>query len=570
VGQCLAGAGVRRALGLRCHRRRFLEECPQGRAQGLLHHHLVAIGRDHSFQLGQLAGLRTQVKRRDIENRALDGHDLEMAADDARTHLVPQRNLLGDLCILLDARLDLERPVDQLVLRESVDDQFAVVRWIATRRQPRDHVLAPAGHHRQHEDKFGARLRGQPYDHVVRRHRHAGGAPRLDVGLIARELPEILAVIEDLRRFHVVGAVGLRLNQEQILRVADVLLQVLRHCAERPEQARENALVRPHDGVGRIAHIEVGSPVVRIDHHLDCVADVVVAFFDVRLGIGVPAAGGVGILDPVEPPAARDDVGGVVQGEVRRDRANAVLDVAMEQNSACGRDVTGHQDVGIVELPGEEGPQRHAADGDTVASAVARIGVLVALGVVEFGYAAIDDHIPLAAFAEIQARLLDDRATVGNRRNILQVKGRQALSGFLRDWRHHDAIAVREQQMQVHPGLGICRKQGRLEFPSRKHHLLITGVEPVAIDVRREELVIGPDLLQLRIGIPQRLQIPQADVVDGRAIGLERGERQVLLGRERLDRDLRQTIGVPRHRNVVGDVGRLKLQLVRFDIEALE
>ncbi len=92
--------------------------------------------------------------------------------------------------------------------------------------------------------------------------------------------------------------------------------------------------------------------------------------------------------------------------------------------------------------------------------------------------------------------------------------------------------------MQVDRGLGVGRKPRRIEFAGRKHHLLIRAAKVIAIDVHIIELVIGPDLLQLRVGIHQRLPVPQPDVVDGRAVVLERLERQSLLRREGLDRDL--------------------------------
>lgn len=90
-----------------------------------------------------------------------------------------------------------------------------------------------AGHHRQQEDELGAGLGpGSRMDHVVRRHHGRGSAaPAVDAGQPARELAEILTVVEDFRCFHVICAVALRLDQEQVFRVADVLLQVLRHPA---------------------------------------------------------------------------------------------------------------------------------------------------------------------------------------------------------------------------------------------------------------------------------------------------------------------------------------------------
>ena len=116
-----------------------------------------------------------------------------------------------------------------------------------------------------------------------------------------------------------------------------------------------------------------------------------------------------------------------------------------------------------------------------------------------------------------------------------------------------------EQEMQVHPGLGVRRKHRRLQFARRQHHLPVAGVKPVAVDVHSEEFVVGPDFLQLCVGIHQRLHIPQADVVDGRAIGLKRGEIQPLLGRKRFDFDPRKAVGLSSQRDIVLDIGRLQL-----------
>ena len=164
-------------------------------------------------------------------------------------------------------------------------------------------------------------------------------AEAVAVGGLARELPEILAIVENLRRVHVIGAVELRLDEEEILGVADVLLQVGRHGSQRLEQAGENALVGLDQRIAGIADIEVRRAVVGVDHHLDRVADVVEAAGGLRLGIGKPVAGGVGVLHPEQAPVAHHDIGIVVEAQDGGDRAHAVLDVAMKQDPALVGDV---------------------------------------------------------------------------------------------------------------------------------------------------------------------------------------------------------------------------------------
>src|SRR6516225_1166747 len=79
------------------------------------------------------------------------------------------------------------------------------------------------------------------------------------------------------------------------------------------------------------------------------------------------------------------------------------------------------------------------------------------------------------------------------------------------------------------------------------------------------ELIVGADLLQLRVGVHQRLPVPQPYIVDSRLVGLECLESKVLFGGKRLCRDLMEIVRLLRQRDVALDVGLLQLQLVRFD-----
>src|SRR5713101_9934343 len=117
---------------------------------------MLTVGCDHTLQLRQVSLLRSQIERRYIKDRVLDrDHKQVRTAYHPRAHLIPQRELLRDLGILIDPRLDLERPVDELLLWELVNDQFAVMRRVAARSEPRDHVVAAARHHGKHEEEFG-------------------------------------------------------------------------------------------------------------------------------------------------------------------------------------------------------------------------------------------------------------------------------------------------------------------------------------------------------------------------------------------------------------------------------
>ena len=92
----------------------------------------------------------------------------------------------------------------------------------------------------------------------------------------------------------------------------------------------------------------------------------------------------------------------------------------------------------------------------------------------------------------------------------------------------------------------------------------------VAIDVDIEELVVGADLLQLRVGVHERLPVPQPNVVDRSGVVLQRLESQPLFRGEWFHRDLDEVVRFPRQGDVPLNVRRLQLQLARLDEEALE
>src|SRR5262249_23970186 len=204
-----------------------------------------------------------QIKGRYIENRDLNRDYKQVSADHPRAHLVPQRELLGDFRTLINQRFDLEWTVDELVFGKLIDNQLAVVGRIAARSKPRYHVVAAARHHGEHEEELGVPLARQPHDDVIGSHQGCTAAP-----WFARELPEILSVIKNVSRLHVISLIDLRLNQEEVLGIANVLLQVRRHDSERLEQLWKDPLVCPGDRVRGVYQIKVDGPIKGIDDDL--------------------------------------------------------------------------------------------------------------------------------------------------------------------------------------------------------------------------------------------------------------------------------------------------------------
>ena len=96
-----------------------------------------------------------------------DGNYQQVTSDDARSGLVPERELGGDRRLRVDAALDLGWSKYEQVLWILVDQQVPVVRLIASGREPANHVLPVAGNERHHEQELGVRLPWQPHDDVI-------------------------------------------------------------------------------------------------------------------------------------------------------------------------------------------------------------------------------------------------------------------------------------------------------------------------------------------------------------------------------------------------------------------
>jgi hypothetical protein len=108
------------------------------------------------------------------------------------------------------------------------------------------------------------------------------------------------------------------------------------------------------------------------------------------------------------------------------------------------------------------------------------------------------------------------------------------------------------------------------ELAGREGHLTVLPVHDVAAHVHVAELVVGADLLELAVGGEERPVVPQPDVLDREVVPLERGQVQVVLGREVLLHDAVQRIRLAGHPDVVLDVGPLEVELVGLDPVGLE
>ena len=75
-----------------------------------------------------------------------------------RALLIPERKLSGELRVLIDARFDLQRAINQTRLGKVVNQQRPVRLAITTARHPADHVISLCGSKRKDLDKFNSRF----------------------------------------------------------------------------------------------------------------------------------------------------------------------------------------------------------------------------------------------------------------------------------------------------------------------------------------------------------------------------------------------------------------------------
>ena len=166
----------------------------------------------------------------------------------SRALLVPQRQVLGNVLVLIDARLDLHRAVHQLLFRELVKNQVAQVIAVASRGHPTDQIVLAPRSERKNQQKLRRFLPGQSGHDVSGL--HGFGLRRL-AEQVMRDIPDVFLVVKHLRVVHVKCPVGLGLRLKQGFGIAGVAAQVGRHFGSGLEQFWEKMLVGLNDGIAR-------------------------------------------------------------------------------------------------------------------------------------------------------------------------------------------------------------------------------------------------------------------------------------------------------------------------------
>ena len=335
---------------------------------------------------------------------------------------------------------------------------------------------------------------------------------------------------------------------------------------DRREQAGEGPAERRGDRVARIDHVVGGGAVVGVDDHLDAVADVVDAAGALRVGIAI--AGRVGVLDPEQPALVDRQVRIGVVVEERRDQADALGDAAVIEDAALGGQIVRQQRLHRSEAQREQQLASERADADAARARVGREDVVLALRIVELACLRLDEDVVVRQLAEVEARLGYRQVDGGLRRQVADEQRRQAFAGDLVHRAERQAVAVREREVLVDP-VAVRQRVG-VQLARRQHDLPVLAVDHVAVVVDGDEVVVGPDLLDLAERVLERLVIPERHVAQGDRVGVE-----VLAGQRGIARQLAlldplEGEGVARRRDVVDDERRFTRLLVRRDHEPLQ
>ena len=163
----------------------------------------------------------------------------------------------------------------------------------------------------------------------------------------------------------------------------------------------ENRVLRIHD-------VERHPTVIHVYDDLYRVADVIAALRHaarLRLRVGVAIRDGIGVLNPIEFAVAHYGIRVLVEQQEWRDLRHAFLDAPPDLNFALWREIRGEQNIDVFLRPGKQEPLPNAVQRDSAAPLVARIDILIALGIIKLLDASRDNLVARRYLAIIDCRL---------------------------------------------------------------------------------------------------------------------------------------------------------------------
>ncbi len=264
------------------------------------------------------------------------------------------------------------------------------------------------------------------------------------------------------------------------------------------------------------------------------------------------------VHDPPQPSVVADDhVGiGIERQEASGERLDALAHVPPHQQPAVGAHVVAERQLRqIAAIERDEQAPQEPAEHDPAGALVRRDAVRVALRVVELVLPSLHVHVGVRHLAEIDLRPRDLEARrCALHGHVAEEERRQALGREAVDRVHRHAVAVGVDQLLVDPVAAALGQLVDAQFAGADHDLTHAAVDLVAVDVDVGEVVVGPDLLDLAERVLQRAPVPQADVVERRAVARGVDRLDARLDRKRALRDPVQAERLLRHLNVVRDV----------------
>ena len=557
---------------------------------------------DHETQLGHRVRNGGDVERTHVEHTLVEGHHDVVSEQDLTPVLVEQSDVGAHGGVLLDLRVGLGRTGHRLTPRGDVDVEGAVVvdvgGGLEERRQRLDRRGVTGRHVGQRLQQLLVVDPRQSTHLVDGRHGGVLGGDHQIVGVgdgrlsqsragrarpgRRRDLPLVRRVVEGGRHGDVVATNGGGLSGEDVLGVAQVLLNHRRHRRERVEHTGEDRLVGPNDGIGGVHHVVGHLAGVGVDDDLHRVAHVVKGVGQTRrtqsqgvgvLGVGVLRGRGVAVEYEVDVAVRDDRVGLGVEGEEGGGLLSHGGHVANEEDPGVGGDLVGDEKVEVTQShgegqPREEPPHPHAPRARVVRLDVRPTGELV----VDLGLLGVSDHPAGVPDTEVDPGLGEGGQTPRrDRGEVRHVENRVTRRGVdLVGREQGDAVTVGVLQVSVHPpGRG---QRGGGDFAGTDEHRGEGTVHLVAIDAERREGVVRANRLAANGGGEGDLGIgvPESNVGERRGVGLEDRARDRRGSGEGVIRHLGQAPSLSSRVDITSDVGGLEGALGRRDLEGLQ
>src|SRR5208337_2584351 len=146
---------------------------------------------------------------------------------------------------------------------------------------------------------------------------------------------------------------------------------------------------------------------------------------------------------------------------------------------------------------------------------------------------------------------------------------RKAFSDSLRDEAHDQTITMGELQLLVNPGSGFSGKFLG-ELAGRKHNLMITIRQVVAVHINLVKVIVEPYLLGLLVHLEQRAPVPETDILNRVLISRNHLGCQVRQRRVKCFLDRVEPVGLSGEFYVVLEIRGFQGQFVRLYREPLK